>query len=143
MRAPEAFGLLRRVGLPLGHFAVFGSGPLLVRGIIDEADDLDVIARGPAWRQAVATGTLVDLEEHGVTVASFFGGAITVGNRWAIGDVSVDALINSAEMLDGLPFVQLEHVRSYKRIAARPKDLDHIDRLDKWMATGQTLDYGH
>ena len=71
--------MLRMLGLPYGHFAVFGSGPLLVRGIIEDATDLDVIARGPAWLHAIATGTLVDLEKHGITVASFFDGAITVG----------------------------------------------------------------
>ena len=143
MKGPEAFGMLRRLGLPYGHFAVFGSGPLLVRGIIEDATDLDVVARGPAWLHAIATGTLVDLEKHGITVASFFDGAITVGNRWAIGGFSIDTLIDTAEAIEGLPFVRLEHVRSYKLLAARSKDLDHLERLDRWMAADRTLDSEH
>lgn len=134
MNAYLAFGLLRSIGLPPGDYAVFGSGPLLIRGIIDEAADLDVIARHAAWAHAQRHGEMVDLPEHRVTVASFFGGAVTVGNRWAIGDVSADELIDSAETIDGIPFVALDHVRTYKVIADRPKDREHLELLDQWLA---------
>ena len=50
--AAHLFGLLRGLGLPAGDYAVFGSGPLLVRGIIARAGDLDVICRGAAWEAA-------------------------------------------------------------------------------------------
>jgi hypothetical protein len=133
MNATEALDLLRSVGLPRGDYAVFGSGPLLVRGIIDDAADLDVIARGAAWDHVTATGQLIHLHDHDVTVASFFDGAITVGNRWAIGDFSVGELIDSADTIEGIPFVRLEHVRAYKRIAGRHKDIDHLDKLDRWL----------
>ncbi|MDJ0925482.1 MAG: hypothetical protein QNJ77_13055 [Acidimicrobiia bacterium] len=134
MNANVAFDLLRSIGLPHGDYAVFGSGPLLIRGIIDDAPDLDVIARGAAWSCAAKQGQLVDLPEHGVSVASFYEGAVTVGNRWAIGDVSIDELIDSAEIINGLPFVSLEHVRAYKVIANRKKDRDHLESLDRWLA---------
>lgn len=134
MNANRAFGLLRLIGLPPGDYAVFGSGPLLIRGIIDEAADLDVIARDAAWNDARRRGEMVDLPEHGVSVASFYEGAVTVGNRWAIGNVSIDELIDSAEMIDGLPFVTLAHVRAYKLISDRPKDREHLELLDRWLA---------
>ncbi len=35
-----------------------------------------------------------------------------------------------AETIDGLPFVQLEAVLAYKRIAGRPKDLRHIELIE-------------
>ena len=47
------FGLLRSLDLPMGDFAVFGSGPLIVRGIIEAANDLDVVSRGRAWERAL------------------------------------------------------------------------------------------
>ena len=134
MKSGRAFALLRSIELPSEDFAVFGSGPLLIRGLIDDAADLDVIARGDAWTHAATHGQMVDLPAHGVSVASFFGGAVTVGNRWAIGDVSVDQLIDSADMIDGLPFVALEYVRAYKLIADRAKDRKHLELLDRWLA---------
>jgi len=143
MNRAEALGLLRSLDLPHGDYAVFGSGPLLVSGIIDDAADLDVIARGAAWVHAQTTGAMVHLAEHGVTIASFFDGAVTVGNRWAIGSFSVDSLIDSADVIEGLPFVDLDQVRAYKLIADRPKDRDHIRRLDLWKAADSFETDGH
>lgn len=122
------FDALRRLRLDRTDFAVFGSGPLLAKGIIDTVADLDVIARGVAWHQALAIGRPVELEE-GVTVASFHDGAITIGTTWAYGQVDIDYLIDTAEMIDNLPFVRLEHVVAYKKVAGRQKDLDHLDRI--------------
>ena len=128
------FGLLRSLGLPAGHYAVFGSGPLAVRGIIATPSDLDVLCRGPAWEAALSLGPLVALAEHGISVVSLFDGAITMGTSWAIGDFDTDLLIDTAEIVDGLPFVGLEHVVAYKRLARRPKDLEHLDSLARHQA---------
>jgi hypothetical protein len=123
------FDLLRSLHLAEGEYAVFGSGPLIVRGVIEPTNDLDIVSRGIAWATAAAAGELVELREHGVTVVSLFDGAITVGTEWAIGDFDVDELIDTAEMIDGIPFARLEHVVAYKRLAGRPKDLEHLELL--------------
>ena len=128
------FDLLRSLDLPKGDYAVFGSGPLIVRGIVEPANDLDVICRGTAWELAAGLGELVLLPEHGVTIASLFDGAITVGTEWAIGTFEIDELIDTAEIIDGLPFVRLEHVAAYKRLAGRPKDLHHLELLAAYEA---------
>jgi hypothetical protein len=127
---------LRGLRLPSGEFAVFGSGPLLVRGIIDTVADLDVIARRGAWDAAVAAGDLIELPE-GVTIASCCDGAVTVGTTWAYGDFDVDELIDTAEIIAGLPFVRLEHVVAYKRLAGRPKDRDHLERIAAHRRSGR------
>ncbi len=132
MNSAEAFELLRAIDLPRGDYAVFGSGPLLVRGIIDDARDIDVIARGPAWEQALEQGDLTYLPEEDITVAWFFGGMLTVGASWAFGAVDIDDLIDTAEIVDGVPFVRLEHVVAYKRIAGREKDHRHLQLIERW-----------
>jgi hypothetical protein len=124
---PHLFELLRSLALPNGDYAVFGSGPLLVRGIIGAAGDLDVLCRGEAWARARRLGRVA--EEHGVPVVSLFDGAVTLGTAWAIGAFDVDHLIDTAEVIDGVPFVRLEHVVAYKRIADRPKDREHLRLL--------------
>ena len=48
--AARLLGRLRALELPAEDYAVFGSGPLAVRGLIEHIGDLDVVARGPAWR---------------------------------------------------------------------------------------------
>ena len=122
----ESLEFLRSLDLPAGEYAIFGSGPLAVRGIIEHSHDLDVICRGAAWEQVRAAGRMRYLEEYDVQIVEFLDGSITFGQHWGIGDVSVDALIDTAEILDGLPFVRVEYVVDYKRIANRPKDKEHL-----------------
>ncbi len=118
------------MSLPAGDFVIFGSGPLLARGWIEEAGDLDVVARGAAWDRARELGTIEHLEQWGVTVVNI-GRDITVGTRWAIGKVDTDALIDGAEFIDALPFASLEAVVAYKRISDRPKDRVHISIIER------------
>jgi predicted nucleotidyltransferase len=127
-REHDLFDLLRSLKLPIGDFAVFGSGPLIVRGIIEATNDLDVISRGAAWERGLEVGELVTLPD-GARIVSCFGGDVTIGRSWAYGDVDIDQLIDTAEGFDGLPFVRLEHVVRYKEIAARPKDVAHLQLL--------------
>ena len=126
----DLFAALRSLQLPAREYAVFGSGPLIVRGIIEAENDLDVLSRGAAWTRAAELGELVFLPEHDLEVVSFFEGALTIGTRWAIGEFDTDELIDSAEIIDGLPFVLLEHVVRYKQTAGRPKDLAHLRLLE-------------
>ena len=49
--------------------------------------------------------------------------------RTADGEFDIDELINTADVIDGTPFVRLEHVVRYKEIAARQKDLTHLRLL--------------
>ena len=59
------------------------------------------------------------LSEYDVTVITLHDGQLTFGNKWGIGDFDINELIDSAEEVDGLPFVRLEHVVSYKKISKR------------------------
>ena len=123
------------MGLPQGDYALFGSGPLLARGWIDHAGDLDVLARGAAWDLAKNTGRLDHLEVYGVDVVTV-GEHITIGTSWGIGDFDVDSLIDEAELIEGIPCVLLEHVIAYKRIANRPKDRMHLKVIDERSVAG-------
>lgn len=129
-RGTSLFDSLRSLGLPDGEYAVFGSGPLIVRGIIDATNDLDVVSRGAAWEKACDLGEMVTLIEYDVDIVNFLEGAITIGRSWAYGDVDIDELINTADIIDGLPFARLEHVVRYKTIAGRPRDLEHLRLLN-------------
>jgi hypothetical protein len=127
-------GEVRALGLPAGNFVLFGSAPLLVRGIVPPTGDVDVLARGPAWEAARALGPTVWLPHHEVDVVRLLDGRIEIGTVWGIGNVDVDDLIDSAEVIDGLPFAGLAHVRAYKEVAGRPKDREHLRLLDAWQA---------
>ncbi|MEE9178908.1 MAG: hypothetical protein V3U46_10820 [Acidimicrobiia bacterium] len=115
---------LLELDLTIGDWALFGSGPLLVRGWIDNVGDLDIIARDAAWESAQTVGTENVLGDG--TVIFEIGAGITVGRNWAYGDFSIDELIDTAEIIGGVPCVLLEHVIAYKKLADRPKDRLHL-----------------
>jgi len=122
------FHYVRDLHLPAGDYAIFGSGPMIVRGWISGANDLDIICRGEAWDIACSNGRVSNDEVHDVSLASHCNGRVTFGTQWAIGDFDIDELIDTAEVIDGLPFVQLQHVIAYKEIRRSPKDLVHLEQ---------------
>jgi len=108
---------------------VFGSGPLVVRHIIPSCHDLDVICRREAWEAVRRLGELKYLPDYDVNVVSLLDGTITFGTKWGIGDFDVNELIDTAEIIDSLPFVRLDHVIAYKTIRSSAKDLLHLEAL--------------
>ena len=124
------FDRLRSLDLPSDDFAIYGSGPLAIRQMIDDPTDLDVICRGPAWDRVRELG-FSKLLEDGTLIYEIDNGRLTFGNSWAIGDFDVDALIDDAESIDGLPFVRLEHVIAYKRLRGSARDVSHLELLER------------
>ncbi len=123
------FEQLRQLSLPLRGYAVFGSGPLAIRGIIPLTNDLDIICRDEVWNLVSRIGKVEYLPEYGVNVVTMANGALTFGTKWGIGNFDIDELIDTAEIIDALPFVKIEHVIHYKKIRSSEKDLLHLDAL--------------
>lgn len=121
------FERLRNLNLPRGQYAVFGSGPLAIRGLIKRVGDLDVLVRDQAWNLVVPLGRIV---RYGSDETIDLDTGLTFGRSWAYGDFDIDRLIDEAEWIEGLPFVTLDAVVEFKRIAGRPKDLEHLRLLE-------------
>lgn len=127
---PSLFDQLRELNLPARDYAIFGSGPLAIRDIVPISNDLDVLCRGDAWNMACEIGAAEFLPEYDVTIASIYDGAITFGTQWGIGEFDTDVLIDTAEIIDSLPFVRLEYVVMYKRTRFSRKDQVHLDAFN-------------
>ena len=131
-RQISLFAELKGLNLPAGDFAIFGSGPLIVRGIIPTSNDLDILCRRQAWLTVQELGEPEYLSDYDVNILTMCDGQLTFGEKWGIGEFDTDELIDSAEVIDGLPFVRLGHVASYKKISKRPKDLEHLEALEAY-----------
>ena len=131
------FDEIRKLSLPPADYAIFGSGPLLVRQIIPTANDLDVVCRGDAWTVVSAAGSREYLSDYGVSIVSMCEGRLTFGRKWGIGEFDTDLLIDGAEQIDGLPFVRLKHVAAYKNISGRPKDIEHLEALEAYIESNR------
>ena len=126
------FDLVRSLDLP-HDYAIFGSGPLLIRNIIDSSDDIDILCGPACWARVTTLGDLCHLDDYGVDIVSLFDGRVTFGTDWGIGDFDTDLLIDSADVIEGLRFVRLEYVQAYKSIRASAKDRRHLRALHGYL----------
>ena len=110
----------------LGEYVIAGSGALYARGFSDVPRDLDVVARGSAWRRAVSLGTEEDAPRGGVRRVLLSGGRIEVLNGWFPQRWSVGELVANAELIDGFAFVALDVVTATKRMLNTAKDRRHL-----------------
>ena len=134
--AEHLFEYLRNLELS-SDYAIFGSGPLLVRGIIKSSNDLDVLCGPEAWGEVCKKGQKIHLRDYGVDVVSMLNGRITFGTHWGIGDFDTAALIESAEELEALRFVRLEYVEAYKLIRSSDKDKQHLIALREYLQSNE------
>ena len=134
----DLFEYLRKLDLPSRDYAIFGSGPLIIRGWLHGTNDIDVICRDAAWQSACESGVVSYDERYDVSLASHCNGRLTFGTSWGIGNFDVDELIETAETIDGLRFVQVEHVITYKQIRCSAKDLLHLEQYRRAVAKSET-----
>lgn len=128
------FKKLLSLDFPRDDFTIAGSGPLFARGLIAELNDLDVVARGDAWGIAVQHGRLERAPYSTVRVVKLFDDQIEVLNGWFPEVWRTDDLINGSDVIDGYRFVSLDVVRQAKEIMHRPKDILHLEIIEKYLA---------
>src|ERR1700758_2016283 len=74
-------------------FVIFGSGPLLAHGLRSDIHDLDLVARGPPWRQVSRHGFRGTGSINGAPMALFWNGLIQFSPQWISPDWDADDLI--------------------------------------------------
>lgn len=127
---------LKALNLPLGQYAITGSGPMGIRNL-REIGDIDIIVSLKLWNTlsekhgVIDTGTVKKIALLGEEVEalgpnSFYTLPISAD------DPTFSDRITNAEIIDGLPFESLEHVIYYKRKMGREKDLHDIQIIQAW-----------
>jgi hypothetical protein len=117
---------LRKLKLPADKFAIFGNGPLSVRGL-KEAKDLHIIVKKDLW----------DVLDRKFMARNNYGGIILSGVE-VVKDMlpwfdDLDALIDSADIIDGIRYVKLEHVLKWKKDMNREKYKDDIKIIEEFL----------
>ncbi|WP_435148424.1 hypothetical protein [Micromonospora aurantiaca (nom. illeg.)] len=117
---------LLSLDMPLADYAIAGSGPLFVRGWIDDPGDIDVVARRDAWTVAMRHGQPQPAPFGNVQRISVFEGDVEILNGWFPEFWPTDDLIDGADVVEGLRFVQLSVVVKTKQMLMRPRDVAHL-----------------
>ncbi len=125
---------LKKINLPLGQYAIFGSGPLAIRGI-RQADDIDLIVKPEIWQ------ILISIYDNCFKASN---------NSICIGDIEifpvwfdftpnkVTQIIDTAEIIQGFPFVKLSYVIEWKQSMRRTKDKQDLELIKNYLNTHHT-----
>ena len=128
------FRLLEKLSLPTSDYVVTGSGPLLAHGLKANIHDLDLIARGEAWAIAEELGRVRPARSSTGLWVVLFDGDIEVFDHWIGGLDDADAMIDAAELIEGVPFMPLADTLRWKRDLGRAKDLADIRLIERHLA---------
>ena len=96
---------LKALNLPTGKFAIFGSGPMAVRGI-RESQDLDILVRPDLWDSLVERYP-ASLHSNPVCLKI---GNVEIYNNWLELTDRINEMIDTAEVIANFPYVQLKYV---------------------------------
>lgn len=130
----ELLDKLNSLNLPTDDFVIFGSGPMYPRGIKELGHDIDIVARGKAWEKA-QTYAKPELawKDSGALGVSLFDGQIEISNGWGPGVWDINQLIDTADIFDSIRYVNLDNLIKWKKEMGRPKDLEHIQLIEKYL----------
>ncbi len=117
---------LKKLKLPKDQFAIFGSGPLAVRGLRDN-EDLDILVKHKLWEQLVKSHPPATLDMKSLTI-----GKIEIYHDWP-GFKEPEKLVDNADVIDQFRFVKMNAVLKWKKSFNRPKDKDDIKLIEKFL----------
>ncbi|HEX8946818.1 MAG TPA: hypothetical protein VF829_01210 [Candidatus Paceibacterota bacterium] len=130
MANQEMFQKVRELNLPIGTYALFGSAPLGIRNLKD-CHDVDIVVTEDLWNQYKAQGWEVRSMSHGSEFLC--SGDLELWKDWKPGEWDIAELIDTAEVIDGLPFVMLDRVLKWKELSGREKDLRDVELIREYM----------
>jgi hypothetical protein len=125
MTRDEIIAKIKAQDFPLGSYVVFGSGPLAVASI-RPTDDIDLVVTPSLYMSLQQRGWRFKADPDGNPM--LYQGDFEVSKTWCTGPyrASFDDLYAKAELIDGIPFVNLHEVANWKKLFARPKDLQDL-----------------
>jgi hypothetical protein len=130
----DIFQQVKALGLPLGQYVVFGSGPLAARSI-RATSDVDLFTTTALYDQLRADGwqeVEKPVEAGGLYLAH---GIYEADDKWRYGayDPRPEDIIEAADTIDGVPFAPLLEVLKWKRAFGRPKDAADVQLIERFM----------
>jgi len=125
----ELFKKLKEMNLPKGKFAIFASGPMVIRKlreskkleIIVTRDIFDEFRKKDDW--SVKNELCEGLQKDNIEMYY----------EWGPGEWDIDKLVQEAETINDLPFVKLEEVLRWKKLYNREKDQKDIELIENYL----------
>jgi hypothetical protein len=133
MKKEEIISKVKALSFPEGEYVVFGSCPLAVAGI-REANDIDMLISPALYAQLEKAGW--QQLDKGEDDKPLTHDVFEVHENWNFSTYAptLDDLKADANIVDGVPFASLAHVRKWKDAWGRPKDMEDVRMIDEYLS---------
>lgn len=121
----EVRDFVEKENISYNDFAVFGSGPLAVRGL-RESRDIDIIVRPNIFEKL---GKKYEIDSRGYICH----GNIEIAGDWEPWFKDINPLIDTADIINNIRYVKLQYVLEWKKAFNREKDKKDIALIEKYL----------
>jgi len=127
---------VKKLGLPFGQYVVISSGTLDALGI-RPANDIDLTVLPELHQSLRKSGEWKEEDRYGKIFLIQDGIEINPDISWDAYPTSTQEVINTALVIDGVPFMNLEELRTFKTALGREKDIVDIALMDAYLASNK------
>lgn len=125
---------LKNFNLPPDQFAIFGSGPAGVRGLLSrKISDLDLIVTKALWERLSSRYPTKRGEWGNRKIDLAEKIEIWEGLPSFYRDIEVEKMIKEADVIEGIRYVKLKTVLNFKKSLNRPKDQQDIKAIENYL----------
>ena len=123
---------VKGLNLPEGSYIVFGSCPLATAGI-REANDIDLLVTDETLERLISEAW--QRVDKGQNDNPYVHDVFEAHTKWDFSSYqpTLQELLKTATVIEGVPFASLEEVRKWKVSSGRPKDFADIELIDQYL----------
>lgn len=135
------FDKARQLNLPLGEYVIVG-GAMEAHGI-RKANDIDVVVTPALFNKLIERGWKVcecdkceEMRQAGTKKRILKSEGVDILSEYSWYDkyyADTETLIRGAEIIDGIPFVQLDELMKWKKAANREKDKKDLILIEQFL----------
>lgn len=128
---------IKDLNFPVGQYVVVGSGTLDALGI-RKASDIDIAILPELHKRLCESSDWEKEEKYGKIFLKKEGIDIIPSLDWSEYPTTTEEAIQSALMIEGIPFLNLQELKKFKNALGRDKDFEDIKLIDDYLLTINT-----
>ncbi len=130
-RMKELLEKLKELNLPEDEFAIFGGGPLGIRGL-RKINDLDLVVLPGLWEELAQKYPVEETNFGGKAYRAHLTDDIEAVSKPSFG-YDAKEVIENADVIGGIRFVNLKTTIEWKKKMGRKKDLEDIRLIEDYL----------
>lgn len=119
---------LKELNIPKEEFVIYGSAPMVLRGLKEKNNDLDVLVKDSLWEKLSVkypnniNGDYIDIN----------GVSFTHTDMNLLGDI--DDVLKKSEVIDGFHFLSLLETKMWKEKVGGERHLNDAKVIDEYLS---------